>query len=67
MFIKVFKIYFLAEESSEILRKKLEKRPNFNVHDAFTACDSDKNGYITRDELKGLLNEYSFYPTDIEL
>jgi len=37
------------------------------VHDAFAAVDADRNGFITRDELKALLIEYHFYPTDHEL
>jgi Ca2+-binding EF-hand superfamily protein len=34
------------------------------VHDAFATVDVNKNGFITREELKGLLKEYEFFPTD---
>lgn len=43
------------------------RRPFFSAHDAFTAVDADKNGYITRDEFKSLLREYGFYATDSEV
>ena len=49
------------------MRKRLSKRPGFNIHEAFAAVDSDRNGYITREELKQVLIEYHFYPTDHEL
>lgn len=67
LFFRLLKLYFVNEESAELLRKRLNKRPYFNVHEAFSACDSDKNGVITKDELKNLLIEYQFYPTDHEL
>lgn len=49
------------------MRKRLRRRPYFNVHDAFTACDADKNGFITRVEFKDILKEYGFYATDDEV
>jgi Ca2+-binding EF-hand superfamily protein len=65
--LKTFKVHFSVEESAELLRKRLARRPRFNCHDAFMACDNDKNGYITRDEFKGILREYGFYATDNEV
>lgn len=66
-FLRTFKVHFSVEESAELLRQRLNRRPHFNVHDAFTAIDVDKNGYITREEFKGILKEYGFYATDSEL
>lgn len=66
-FLRTFKVHFSVEESAELLRKRLMRRPFFSAHDAFSACDTDRNGYITRDEFKGLLKEYGFYATDSEL
>jgi Ca2+-binding EF-hand superfamily protein len=65
--LRTFKVHFSVEESAELLRKRLGRRPNFNVHDAFTTVDVDKNGYITRDEFKSILREYGFYATDEEV
>ena len=39
LILKTFKVHFNVEESAELLRKRLNRRPSFNVHDAFTACD----------------------------
>lgn len=67
LLLKTFKVHFSVEESAELLRKRLGRRPHFSVHDAFQACDTDKNGYITRDEFKNMLREYGFYATDSEI
>jgi Ca2+-binding EF-hand superfamily protein len=67
IFLRTFKVHFSVEESAELLRKRLARRPYFNAHDAFTACDNDRNGYITRDEFKNILKENGFYATDTEV
>ena len=66
-YMRAYRTHFSVEESAELLRKRLRRRPGFNVHDAFSACDADKNGYITRDEFKGILKEYGFYATEEEI
>jgi Ca2+-binding EF-hand superfamily protein len=60
-------VHFSVEESAELVRKRLFRRPGFSAHDAFTAVDLDKNGYITRDEFKKVLREYGFYALESEL
>lgn len=67
LYLKTFKTHFSAEASAEYLRKRLMRRPGFNASDAFSACDVDRNGYITRDELKTIFREYGFYATETEL
>lgn len=67
LYMKAFKLYFQVEESVELLRKRLAKRPNFSVHEAFAAVDSDRNGFIARAEFKAILKEYGFFATDMEL
>lgn len=67
IFLTTFRVHMSVEESAEFIRKKLSRRPGFSAHDAFSACDYDKNGYITSDEFKNLLKEYGFYATDIEV
>lgn len=67
LFLRTLRTHFSVEESAEYLRKRLLRRPGFSAHDAFTACDKDRNGYITRDEFKSILREYGFYALDSEL
>ena len=67
LFFKTVRIHFTVESSAENIRRRLLARPGFNPSDAFTAVDSDRNGFITRDEFKGILREYGFFPTETEL
>jgi len=67
LYLRAFKNHFSIEASAEYLRKRLMRRPGFNASDAFTAVDTDKNGYLTRDEFKKMLREYGFYATETEV
>lgn len=67
LFFRTIRISFSVEQSAENIRRRLLARPGFNPSDAFTAVDSDRNGFITRDEFKGILREYGFFPTETEL
>lgn len=67
LFLRTFKVHFSVEESAELLRKRLARRPYFNAHDAFTAVDQDRNGYLTRDEFNSILRDNGFYATDSEI
>jgi Ca2+-binding EF-hand superfamily protein len=61
------RVHFSVESSAENLRRRLLRRPGFNASDAFAAVDSDRNGFITRDEFKSILRQYGFFPTEVEL
>jgi len=67
MFLSTFRSHFTVEEQAEMLRKRLGRRPNFNVHEAFLAIDRDSNGYITRTELRNILAENRVYPSERDL
>jgi hypothetical protein len=67
LYLRAFKTHFTNEANAEYLRKRLMRRPGFNASDAFTACDVDKNGYITREEFRKMLKDYGFYAIDSEL
>lgn len=67
MFLSTFRTHFTIEESAELLRKRLARRPDFNVHEAFQACDRDSNGYLTRTELRRILAENGVYPSERDL
>jgi hypothetical protein len=50
-----------VEASAENLRLRLLRRSGFSATDAFTAVDSNRNGFIIRDEFKRILREYGFF------
>lgn len=56
-----------AEESAELTRQRLGRRPTFNIHDAFQAIDKDGNGYLTREELRRIFVQHSVFATDREI
>jgi Ca2+-binding EF-hand superfamily protein len=56
-----------AEESIELSKQRVSRRPRFNVRDAFDHLDCFDRGVISRDEIKELLNKNHIYPTEIEL
>lgn len=49
------RLHFSIEESSELLRKRLSRRPNFNVHASFSHLDKDNQGYLTSEEYRRFL------------
>jgi Ca2+-binding EF-hand superfamily protein len=67
LFFKTLRVHFSVESSAENLRRRLLRRPGFNASDAFAAVDTDRKGYITRDEFRRILREYAFFPTETEV
>jgi len=57
MFLKAFETHLSCEESAELLRKRLSRRPKFSAHDAFTSMDVNKLGYVTKEDFRSLLAE----------
>ena len=45
----------------ESIRQKLNRRPLFNINDAFKAIDRYHPGFITHRDLKGLLEESGIF------
>lgn len=67
LLFKTLRVHFSVEASAENLRRRLLRRPGFSASDAFAAVDQDRNGFITRDEFRGILREYGFYQTETEI
>jgi Ca2+-binding EF-hand superfamily protein len=67
LFLKTWRVHLNVENTAEMLRKRLGRRPRFSAYDAFAAVDSDNNGYLTRDEFGDILKEYGFYATSEEI
>lgn len=67
MFMSTFRTHFTVEENAEMVRKRLSRRREFNVHDAFEAIDKDSNGFIQRAELRGILADNGVYASEKDL
>lgn len=61
------RVHFESEESIELLKKKLVRRPRFNVRDVFRYLDYHNEDQITRNGLLMILEDNLYYPTNIEL
>jgi hypothetical protein len=54
-FYNVFRAYFEIDEKIEIFKKRLTRKPSFNIHDAFSTVDHYKNGKLSIDDIKRLM------------
>ena len=66
-FFRCFKVHFEIEESIELIKKRLARRPKFNYHDAFKYIDELDTGYLCREDFKRVLNKNQSYPSETEL
>lgn len=66
-FKNVWRTHFKIESYSESLRQRLYKRPGFNLYEAFIACDLNENGFVTREELRDLIQSRGFYVSEKEV
>ena len=64
---RCFRVHFDLENEAEHLRQRLARWPSFSVHEAFKATDKHQLGWISSSQLKQLLNEHGFFPTEKEL
>ena len=55
------------EVLSENLRKKLARRPQFNIVDAFKTLDKFEKGYATLEDIKILLSNHGIQTNEIDL
>lgn len=66
-YLATLRTHFSVEENAECLRQRLQRRPSFNIHDAFQAIDKDNNGYLTRTELNRILSQHGVYASEREI
>jgi Ca2+-binding EF-hand superfamily protein len=66
-FKRLIDLLFESEVQAESLRQKLNRRPLFSIHDAFSAIDRDENGFITLDEFRSILEDYGIIATTNDL
>ena len=55
------------EESLELHKKRVHRRPKFNTRDAFKHLDLNDLEYLTKESIKESLHNNQFYPTEREL
>ena len=67
VFFVVFKAHFEVDEKLELCKRRLTRSPNFNIHDAFACVDVFRQGRLTQDDLKKLMQRNGFHPTESEL
>lgn len=52
MYMRLMRHHFTIEESIELIRKRLARRPGFSTHIAFGHLDRNSNGYLTSDDFR---------------
>ena len=67
LFLSLFRIHFQNEDAAELLRKRIARRPDFNVHDAFLTIDREGNGFLSKFEMRNFLAENGIFPTENEI
>lgn len=67
MLFQCLKVHFHADQRIEIAKKKCTRKPTFNIHDAFATCDVYRQGHLTREDLKKLMQRNGFHCTESEL
>lgn len=67
LLFQCFKTHFHIDQRIEIAKKKLARRPSFNIHDAFAAVDTFRQGHLNREDLKRLMQRNGFHSTESEL
>jgi len=63
----VFRAHFEIEEKIELFKKNLTRKPSFNIHDAFSTVDQFKNGKLSIDDFKRMMQRNGLHPTETEL
>jgi Ca2+-binding EF-hand superfamily protein len=66
-FKQLFKTHFSVERMAENLRRNLSMDRNFDVYDAFKACDINEDGIITKNEIRKLLEDRGFFMSELEV
>ena len=66
-FFDCLRVHFESEESIELLKKRLSRRPGFNIRETFKYLDQSSEGLIYRDDLNKVMQDNKIYMTDQEL
>lgn len=66
-FFMTLKKHFEIEETVELSKKKLWRRPTLDIHDAFSCVDVNKRGSLIKEDFQALLENNGFHPSDVEM
>ncbi len=58
--------HFRTEYTEEKCRQELRNKPLFSAFDAFDACDVNRDGVVTKYEIKDLMSSKGFYVSDAD-
>lgn len=67
LFMRCFRVHFEIEESVELIKQRLTRRPKFTARDAFDFLDVDGHGFVTLEGLKRIFQQNKYYPSDEDL
>lgn len=67
LILDTFRLLLDAESLAERVRQKLTRMPDFSLHQAFTAIDKDRNGFITIDEFQNILHNHGIFASSKDL
>ena len=65
--MQCFRIQFELEESIELIKQRLSRRPKYNMNDAFAYLDCFSIGFLSLEGIRNVLAENKVYPTDDDL
>jgi Ca2+-binding EF-hand superfamily protein len=66
LLLKVLDAHFHADQRIEIAKKKVARSPTFNIHDAFSAFDVYRQGHLTKENLKSMMQRNGYHINDSE-
>ena len=52
LFLRCFRVAFEIEESVELIKQRLTRRPKFMARDAFDTLDTDGSGFLSLESFK---------------
>lgn len=67
MIFKCFKTHFEIEESIELIKQRMSRRPKFNLTDLFTHMDIYEEGHLSKECFKSVLSDNKFHATEGEI
>lgn len=65
-FLELWRTHFRVELLAEDLRLSLEANPLFSLVNAFEICDLNKDGEVTKGEIRQLIESRGFFLTEKE-